>query len=420
MAVKSSFNIPIKINDITQWHTIQFQSKIDDVTGLSNTLGLYLTDGDQDYFNNENKLHPSLFPDAVLGQLIQVGFIEDPIDYQNIATQFREVKVTLTTTGQTVLKHKFPKIFDYKEFYITEGSAKDGEGTSYDDGTKLYMGYKDLPGVYFLTRITASTYPAGVIRNGFLGRDWYPDDWCVPTASGFGQITNHDAVTSVNEQIGHVYTYGGTVSECDYFYKGSFYQFDQNQWYPQYDENTTSNEIPGPGVFMAMCIKSGSKDSITWDQTTTHNGSQSLTKGNVQEFFISSAGRDDSTKTYIYLPYTKEYSTVIIDILNDFGNWILENRKYYDNALTAEGYTQSNYLYTNTSEEKTTIMGGLAKGTYRLLADQYNQWDEDDTRLGPKEDWAWNVPEAKTTNSTINDYKFYIQFDEILTGNDLL
>lgn len=420
-AIKSKFNIPIGTN----WHDIQFKTQIDSVNGLEEKLTEYLTEGDSVYFNQVGGkwvLKPSLFPDTILGQLLDGGTIDPDATITEIPSDlFYNAKVTLTNEAKAILALKTGyNLSDYSNYFITTNNEHNN-GATFADGTSLYITYKDSDGFYF--RASKDNSPNHLYP--FLHKKWHKDDWCVSTAGSFVRIANNDAVTSVNNQTGHVCTYGGSAYSCTVFYPGNFYLFENNRadekWYPQYN---TTIEIPEPdnlGSLIAICTQyiDTSVTPLNWD--TFSNGT--LRKGNIETYFATTK-RNYYTNTNFYLPYSVDHSNVIKTILTDFNEWYLDNKKYYDNALTASGYTNNNFLYDNTEvsspSNKTKKNGGFAKGTFVLSAEQVA-----DTINQPPGNWEdynghTTPPNVETQNSTINDYKFYIQFTEPLKDEHLI
>ena len=419
MATKSTFNIPISTNGSATWVNVQFQTRQEDVEGLSEKLSEYVDFTDTNIFTQpttetpDRKLQLTIFPDEILGQLPRLGSII-PIYKKDPGGDFYICEINeLSSLGTILIKKHFPLLESYENLYLTQGSPEDGVGDSFTEATtsSLYIGYKDLPAGYFTVYADINEHPSGQFTNGFLGLDWYVDDWCVPTTIGFSHITNKDSVTSVNGQTnGAICTYGGSVSGKTTFYAGTFYLFDNNSWYPQYPGTTTANEILSPGSFLAICIKTTS--SITWDSVKAETGTlHTLTKGNVETFFISSAAKDYNTTRQFKLPYTDisgaTTSNVIDTILVDFGNWFTQLESgYYANSPLASGYTKDNYLYSSIDTIKITKPGGLAKG----IAVMPNYSGQNWSPIPGLED---TIPTAKTGSaSTINDYKFYIEFLE--------
>ena len=414
MATKSTFNIPIKdSSDSYKWANIQFQTTQENVNGLSSLLNKYVDITDTQMFTKEGELKVSVFPDQILGQLPYLGSII-PLGTKDTTQVYYVCQIKyLTDLGKTLIKNKIPLLDEYENFYLTQGSPKDDIGDSFSSESTIYIGYKDLPAGYFSVYLDKNDYPSGVYIDGFLGLNWYIDDWCVPTSVGFSHITNQDAVTSVNNQTyGNICTYGGAVQDHDQdeFWPGTFYLFGYNsvnRWYPQYPSSTTEKEINSSGEFLAMCITQTPAMNIKWDTVESVNGMQTLVKGDVDKYFISSAKKDYTTTNNFKLPYTditgNTMSNVVDVILNDFGDWILQIKRYYDNSLPW-GYSEENYLYESTDNEKIKKLGGLAKGIAISPNYEGHKWS-------PLEEEK-TIPKLETTNSTIKDYKFYIEFKE--------
>jgi len=146
------------------------------------------------------KIPLSLFPDAIAGQMLFAGTVDEFIDHSSAspATSVDLLKVTLTDNAANKLHEKISAITtSNKVVYLTTASSS---GTY---NSKPMVSYVDCEGMYFLW--TSNAIASGQTSREWSGERFQVGDWLVSVGGitaqsgedGWRKIDNTDAVTSV-------------------------------------------------------------------------------------------------------------------------------------------------------------------------------------------------------------------------------
>ena len=158
------------------------------------------TAGNIPLLDSNGHLELSIFPDAILGQVIYGGQITG----SSGSGSTLKLQISISAKAKAKIEKNVGREIGTRAIWIENQET----GTTWTSAI-AYLGWKACEGVYFINSITAQTT--------FAGEQYNVGDWCISTGGAWKKVDNTDAVTGIKFLKNGTYTteIGEVIVSCD-------------------------------------------------------------------------------------------------------------------------------------------------------------------------------------------------------------